>query len=82
MSLKNKIENVQYSVCIAITDVIQRTSWERFYCKLGLESLTDKRWIRKLVFLHKVVNGLSPTYLCSYLNLNNGPTYITTVDLV
>ena len=55
-----KIENVQYRACIAITGAIQGTSRELLYCELGLESLTDKRWIRRLVFFKKIVNGLSP----------------------
>ena len=76
-SFKNKIENVQYRACIAITSAIQGTSRERLYRELGLVSLTDRSWIRKLVFFYKIVNGLSPQYLCRYLNLNNSSTYIT-----
>ena len=34
-SFKNKIENVQYRACIAITDAIQGTSRERLYRELG-----------------------------------------------
>ena len=49
-SFKNKIQNVQYRACNAITDAIQGTSRERLYRELGLESLTDRRWIQKLVF--------------------------------
>ena len=59
MSLKNKIENVQYRACIAITGAIQRTSRERLYRELGLESLTGRRWTRKLVFFYKIVTDLS-----------------------
>ena len=51
-SFKNKIENVQYRACIAMTGTIQGTSRERLYCELGLESLTDRLWIRKLVFFY------------------------------
>ena len=69
-SFKNKIENVQYRACIAITGGIQGTSWERLYRELGLESFIDRRWIRKLAFLYKIVNSLSSRYLCRYLNLN------------
>ena len=43
-SFKKKIENVQYP-CIAITGAIQGMSQERLYRQLGLESLTDGRWI-------------------------------------
>ena len=71
------MEKVQYRACIVITDVIEGTFRERPYCEMGLEFLTDKRWIRKLVFFYIIVNGLSPQYLCRYLNLNNSSTYIT-----
>ena len=71
VSFKNKIEKVHYGACVTITGAIQRKSCERLYRALGLESLTDKRWIRKLV------NDLSPQYLCRYLNLNNSSSYIT-----
>ena len=77
VSFKNKIENVQYRACIAITGTIQGTSRERLYRELGLESLTDRRWIRKLVLFYKIVAGLSPQYLSRYLNLNNNSSYIT-----
>ena len=76
-SFKNKIENVQYRACNAITGAIQGTSRERLYRELGLESLNDRRWIQKLVLFYKIVNGLSPQYLCRYLNFNNNSTYIT-----
>ena len=59
-SFKTKIENVQYRACIAITGAIQGTSRKRLYRELALESLTDRRWIRKLVFFYKIKNGLSP----------------------
>ena len=36
-SFKNKIENIQYKNCIAITSAIQRTSRERLYQELGLD---------------------------------------------
>ena len=53
-SFKTKIENVQYRACIAITGAIQGTSRECLYRELGLESLTDRRSIRKLVFFIKL----------------------------
>ena len=76
-SFKTKIENVQYRVCIAITGAIQGTSRERLYHKLGLESLTDRRWIRKLVSFYKIVTVLSPQYLSRSLDLNISSSYIT-----
>ena len=75
-SFKNKIENVQYRACTAITGAIQGTSREYLYHELGLESLTDRRWNRKLVFFYKIVTSLSPQYLSRYLNLNNSSSYM------
>ena len=54
-SFKNKIENIQYKACIAITGAIQGTSREHLYHKLGLESLGDRRWCRKLTFFVKLL---------------------------
>ena len=60
-----------------MTGAIQETFQERLYRELRLESLTDRRGIRKLVFCYKIVNGLSPQYLCRFLNLHNNSTCIT-----
>ena len=65
-SFKNKIINIHYKACIAITGAIQGTSREHLYHELGLESLGDRRWCRKLTFFYKIVNGLAPKYLANY----------------
>ena len=62
-SFKNKIENIQYKACIAITGAIQETSREHFYQELGWQSLKDRRWYQKLIFFHKFVNGATTRYL-------------------
>ena len=38
-----------------------------FYEDLGLKTLTDRRWSRKLIFFFKTILGLQPTYLQNYL---------------
>ena len=45
--------------------------------KLGLESLKDRRWHRKLCLFYKIVKGLLPKYLTSYLELHNNSIYQT-----
>ena len=62
-----KIESVQYRAALAITGCFRGTSRDRLYNELGLESLRDGRWCRRLVFFYKVINGLAPTYLNNYL---------------
>ena len=39
-----------FSACLAITTTKAGTSWERLYRELGLETLNDRRWSRKLSF--------------------------------
>ena len=80
-SFKNKIENVQYKACIAITGAIQGTSRERLYHELGytmnqawnLQEIDDG--VANLNFFNKIVNGLAPMYFTNYSNTNNNPVY-------
>ena len=36
---------------------------EKLYQELGLESLNERRWLRRLCYLHKVLSTKLPTYL-------------------
>ena len=54
-----------------------RTSRERLYRELGLESLNDRCWFRKLTFFYKIVKGLFPPYLTKYVNLRSTSIYQT-----
>ena len=49
-SFKSIIESIQYKACVSITGAIQGTYRERLYWELGLESLSDRCWFRKLAF--------------------------------
>ena len=68
-SFKDWVEKVQYNAALQITDGIRDTSQERIYNKLGLVSLADWRWYRKMTFSDKIVKNLVPKYLQSYLKL-------------
>ena len=63
----NKLESIQYYAALAITGAIRGSSKERIYQELGLESLSDRRWYRRMCTLWKIINGLSPEYLKKYL---------------
>ena len=43
-----KIESIQYNAALAITGAIRGTSKEKIYQDLGLESLQQRQWYRKL----------------------------------
>ena len=42
---------------------IRGTSRQKLYQELGLESLKDRRWLRRLCYLHKVLSTKLPAYL-------------------
>ena len=76
-SFKEKLEAVQYNAFLAITGAIRRTSRERLYHELGLETLNNRRWSRKLFFFHKIIKGFSPSYLQKILCFRNVQHYQT-----
>ena len=49
-NFQNKLEKVQYRVCLAITGAIQRTSRTNFYDELGLHPLIKRCCCNKLIF--------------------------------
>ena len=69
---------VQYNAVLIITGAFKGTSRDKIYQELGLESLADRRWTRKLIFFHKIILGLLPSYLKDYLiPCDNLRTYLT-----
>ena len=77
-SFKKKIESVQYNAALIITGAIKGTCRDKIYQELGLESLADRRWSRKLIFFHKIILGLQPSYLQNYLTpYDNERPYLT-----
>ena len=58
-----KLESIQYNACLAITGCIRGTSQEKLYSELGLESLADRRYSRRMIFFYKILNNLAPSYL-------------------
>ena len=61
--LSDKIESVQNNAGLAITGAIRKTSKEKLYQKLGLESLKDRRWLRRMLYLYKIISTKLPPYL-------------------
>ena len=71
ISFTQKIESIQYNAAIAITGCIRGTSREKLYCQLGLESLADRRFCRRLCVFYNLINGTSPSYLLQCLPDHN-----------
>ena len=66
-SFCKKIESIQYNAALAITGAIKGTSRVRLYRELGLESLSDRRYCRRLIYFYKIVHHKSPKYLSDLL---------------
>ena len=59
----DKIEQLQYKACLAITGAIQGTSRECLYNELRLESLSSRKWCRKFCAIYKLLSTKCPKYL-------------------
>ena len=70
-SSHQRLEPLQYNVPLAITGAICGTSKEELYNELGLKSLQNKRWYRKLSFLYKVIANQSPSYFFNVIPRKN-----------
>ena len=62
-SFHQKLESIQYNAALAITGAIRGSSREKLYQELGLESLKQRRWFRKLCYFFKITKNQSPKYL-------------------
>ena len=62
-----KLESVQYNASLAITGYLRGTSRDTLYSELGLESLADRRFYRRLTAFYKIVNKKAPQFLIDYL---------------
>ena len=61
-NLMEKLESVQYSAALAVSGTWRGTSREKLYAELGWESLSLRRWSRRLTLFYKIVNNLTPNY--------------------
>ena len=64
-----KLESIQDNAKLAISGAIRRSYMEKFYQKLGLESLQSR--MRKLCLFYKIYQEKSPNYLFDLIPSNN-----------
>ena len=65
------METIQYNAALAITGAVRGFSWEKLYQELGLETLQQRRWYRKLCSFYKIRKSQSPKYLYSINPIRN-----------
>ena len=62
-TLMETAEKVQYQAALAVTCAWQCSSRSKLYEELGWESLSDRRWRRRILQIHKILNNKTPSYL-------------------
>ena len=50
-----KLKSVQYNAAIAIIGAIRETSKEKLCQELGFEYLMNRRWLRRIFYLYKII---------------------------
>ena len=63
ISLMEKVERTQYQAALTLTGTWQGTNRSKRYEELGWETLSDRRWCRRILQIHKIENSRTPSYL-------------------
>ena len=63
----NLIEQVQYKAALIVSGCWQGTRREKLYNDLGWESLSERRWSRRIITFYKILNGMAPSCLLDHL---------------
>ena len=73
----NLVAQVQYKYALVVSGCWQRTSQVNIYNELGWESLSDRRWHRRLCLFYKICKHDTPQYLHNHLPPSREVTYRT-----
>ena len=61
--MMQSLESTQYQAALAVSGAWKGSSTTKLYEELGWESLSDRRWLRRLCQFYKVQNDLTPSYI-------------------
>ena len=70
-----KTERIQYQAALAITGAWQGSCRPKLSEELGWQSLSDRRWCRRILEIHQIVSGKTPSYLKNKLSRFPRPLY-------
>ena len=71
--LMDKIESVQIQAAYAVSGSWKGTSAKKVFGELGWESLSQRRWYRRMSLFFKIVNKISPKYLTDCITFPDPP---------
>ena len=66
--LMNLIEQIQYKAALLVSGYWQGTNREKLYDELGWESLSERRWSRRMTMFYRILNGMAPSYLLDHIS--------------
>ena len=78
-SLREKVERIQYHAALVITGTWHGTNRSKLYEELGWETLSDRRWCRRILQIHKIEKYKTPSYLTDKLPPHRRPFLITII---
>ena len=61
--LMSKVESVQYRAALVTTGAWKGTNKEKLYEELGWESLSERRWVRRMNIFCRILKNQTPSYL-------------------
>ena len=61
-------KSLQYNAALAIIGARRGTSTDKIYEELGWETLSNRRWYRRLSLFLLIANNQAPLYLCDVIN--------------
>ena len=73
--LMNSLESTQYHAALAVSGAWKGTNTSKLYEELGWESLSDRRWMRRLLHFYKIFNNLTPSYLKDIITMTRPLLY-------
>ena len=63
MPLSRILESTQYQAALAVSGAWKGTNMDRLLEELGWETLSNRRWYRRLCLCYKIINNQTPNYL-------------------
>ena len=68
-----KVERTQYQAALAITGTWHGTNRSKLYEELGWETLSGRRWCRRILQIHNIEKYKTPSYLRDKLTPHRRP---------
>ena len=74
-SLMERAERIQYQAALTVTGTWEGSNRSKLYEELGWESLSDRRWCRRILQIYKIEYNMTPPYLKNKLPRHRRPLY-------